>query len=417
MRNATFLAATSLAFAAALPATGQDAPTSPAFSSWFQWDNATGDWGGARTRLEDRGIDFALNFTGDLLGNPEGGLDQATAFAYMAYGSVTLDFEKLGVVPGLSFYIAAAAPGGHDLSGDDIGNFFGVAQIFNGDEARLAEAYFEQTLAGGVIDFVIGRLATGNDFATADSFANYVNGGINGNLGGIPGNFPSFTASPFAQWGARLTVTPSDLFYISAGVYNADPDVQNESNNGFDFTLNPDDGVLTLVEIGLTPNQSDTASGLPGRYVIGGVFDSSDYETFDDSDDTKSGNYGFYAIAEQMVYRDGGPGSSQGLTLWAGITSVPDEEINTLPFGFYGGGYYTGLFNARPDDITAAAVYYGEFSDDLDGQNSETVLEINHRFQIAPSTYITPDFQYIFNPNGGGIPDAWVIGLEASIDF
>ncbi|MEM1397060.1 MAG: hypothetical protein AAGH38_06380 [Pseudomonadota bacterium] len=44
------------------------------------------------------------------------------------------------------------------------------------------------------------------------------------------------------------------------------------------------------------------------------------------------------------------------MTLWGAITSVPDEEINPLPFGLFGGGHYTGLFNGRPNDITAAAI-------------------------------------------------------------
>ncbi|MEM1397059.1 MAG: carbohydrate porin [Pseudomonadota bacterium] len=301
MRNATFLTATSIVFATALPVMSQDTPAPVGPPSWFEWDHATGDRGGTRSRLKDRGIDFALNLTGDFLANPEGGEEQGSAAAYRAYSSIALDFEKLSGVRGLSFYLAAMAAGGQNISEDDIGNVFRVAQVYSGDEPRLAELYFEHTLAHGIVEFAIGRLATGTDFVAAKSFDYYVSGGINGNPGGIDENFPSFTGSPFVQWGARVTVTPSDLFYVSAVVYNAGPDVQNESNNGVDFTLNPEDGVLTLVEVGLTPNQGPLSNGLPGRYAISGVFDSSDYETLQDPDDVKSGNHGFYAIAEQMI--------------------------------------------------------------------------------------------------------------------
>jgi carbohydrate-selective porin OprB len=48
----------------------------------------------------------------------------------------------------------------------------------------------------------------------------------------------------------------------------------------------------------------------------------------------------------------------------------------------------------------------------------ETVLEVNHRFQLAPWLYVTPDFQYIFRPNGSDDePDAAVVGAEIRIDF
>ena len=385
--------------------------------SWFTWDYATGDWGGARTRLENAGITPSLNFTADLQTNPSGGMSQGSAIATDTYGSLEFDLETIAGIPGLSYFIAGSVAAGLDLSGDDIGNFFTVAEAFAGNEARLAQVYFSQSLWQDKFEIVLGRLAPGDDFAAIDGFGNYVSTGVNGNPGGIPANFPSFGASPFAQWGTRVTVTPNDLFYVSAGAYNADPSVFDDGENGLDFKFNPEDGVLYLAEVGITTNQSDNATGLPGTFVIGAVYDSSDFAKLADDSQTESGNYGFYAIAEQMVYREGGPGTDQGLTAWATIASSPDDDINTLPFFFGGGAYYTGLFKSRPDDITAFGVFYGSFSDDLPGQDYETVLEVNHRFQIAPSTYITPDIQYIINPNGGGISDAWVLGLETSIDF
>jgi len=386
-------------------------------SDWFTWDNATGDWGGARTQLQDFGITWALNYTGDWLTNPSGGLQQGTAYASGLYGSLAFDLEKIFDLQGLTFYVAGAYQQGDDLSGDDIGNIFAVSQIFNGDAVRLAQMYFEQSLHQDKVQIAIGRLAAGDDFATADSFGNYVSSAVNGNPSGIPINFPSFTAPPFAQWGARITVNATDNVYFSAGAYNADPTVQDDNENGLDFRFNPQDGVLYLAEIGVSTNQGNAALGLPGRFVLGGIYDSSDYALLADPTMMTSGNYGFYGIAEQMVYREGGPGSDQGLTVWASLTVAPDQAINTIPLGLFGGAYYQGLFPGRDYDVTALAIYYGAFSDDLPGQNAETVLEINHRFQVSPSTYITPDFQYIFNPNGGGIPDAAVFGFEASIDF
>ncbi|MEO4044603.1 carbohydrate porin [Hoeflea sp. CAU 1731] len=396
-------------------AVAQDAqPTAP---GWFEWETATGDWGGARTRLEDQGVTWSLNYTGDLLGNPTGGMSQETAYTSGLYGSVVFDFEKLFDIKGLTLYAGASIQQGHDLSGDAIGNIFGVAEVFAGAAARLDQLYFEQSLLHDRLQIAVGRLAAGDDFAAADSYGYYVSGAVNGNPTGILANFLSFTTPPYTQWGARVKLAQTDAVTVLAGAYNADPSVQDDDMHGVDFRFNPQDGVLYLAQIGLSTNQNSSSSWLPGRYVLGGVYDSSDYAYLSDSTRTKTGNYGFYAIAEQMLYREAGGDGNQGLTAWATVVVAPDQQINTLPFSIYGGAYYTGLFDGRDNDVTAVALYVGAFSENLPGQSVETVLEINHRFQVSPSTYITPDFQYVFRPNGGGIPDAAVFGLEASIDY
>lgn len=395
----------------------QDATEPNGAGSWFTWDDATGDWGGARTRLEDAGITPELNFLIDWLANVDGGLSEGNAAAYQLYGSVTFDLEKLAKIPGLSFYLSAAQVGGDDLSAEYIGNIFDVSEAFTGDSTRLAQTYFLQSFAQDKFELAIGRLASGDDFAVIDSFGNYVSAAVNGNPASLSVNFPSFNAQPNAAWGLRATANFPGNVSWSAAAYNADPSVQDDDQHGVDFSFTPEDGVLALTEISLSTNQDSNAKGLPGQYILGLVYDSSDYPKLDDPDQSVSGNFGFYAIAEQMVYREGGPSSAQGLTAWAALTVNPDESINTLPVAVYAGLGYQGLFKSRNNDITSVGLFYGDFSDDLSGQSEEVVIELNHRFQISPSTYITPDVQYVINPNGGGIPDSVVVGLEASIDF
>lgn len=357
-----------------------------------------------------------MNFTTDILGNPVGGLEQSAAYAGMWYGSTTFDLETLAGINGLSLFVAAAWPGGRDLSADDIGNLFAVAQVFNGRALRLAEVYLEQDLFADRVSVAAGRLAVGNDFATADAFGFYVNSAVNGNPTGILVDAPAFTTSPFTQWGVRTTVAPRSEFYVSAGLYNADPDVQEDAFHGLDFTFNPWKGVLGVGEIGYKPNRADNAVGLPGQYSLGAYFDTSSYDFVDGSPRSRDGNYGIYAIAQQMIYRET-PGSPEGLTIWGTLNVAPENEINTLPIALFGGAYYQGLFPQRPGDVTAFGISYAGFSNDLRGQTYELALEVNHRFQIGDWLYFQPNLQYINNPNGGGIPDALVGGAEVSIDF
>jgi porin len=384
----------------------------------FAWDAATGSWGGARQRLVEAGVTPRAIYTTDLLANPIGGARQGFAYAGNLEASLGFDLERLLGLEGSRFFIAASWASGRDLSEKKLGNLFTVSQVFEGQSVRLAQMYFEQDLLEERLSLAIGRLSTEEDFAASDLFENYVSAGVNGNPFSLPLNAPSFSSDPIASWGLRAIVEPTERLRLAAGAYNADPKVGDDDQNGVDFVLNPQDGVLVIAEAGYRHSQKDGDTGLPGEVRIGGYYDSSEFESFSDPGDERKGNYGLYALLEQMAYREGGAGSEQGLTPWVALTFAPIEEINTLPFFAAGGLVYQGLLRGRDDDTTSLGVYYGRFSDDLPDQSFETVLEVNHRFRLAPWLYVTPDFQYVFRPNGSDDePDAAVVGGEIGIDF
>jgi porin len=386
--------------------------------SWLAQDTATGDWDGLRSRAEAAGVTFEGNYQTDLQTNPIGGEKHGFAYAGLLEASLAFDLETIMGVNGLEFVIAASWASGRDLSDKDIGNLIDVSQVFSGRSVRLDQMYFQQKLLDEALNLAVGRLSTGDDFATSDLYEYYVSEGINENPFAVPENVESFSTDPVAAWGARAIVQPLDQLYLAAGVYNADPEIGDDGENGVDFVLNPQDGVLTVVETGYQRNQAEGDTGLPGNFKIGGYYDSSDFDPVDDEGEQRDGNYGFYLLLDQMVWREGGPGSEQGLTPWAAFTFAPVERINPIPFSASGGLLYQGLVPGRDDDVTALGVYYGKFSDRLEDQNAETVIEANYRFQLAPWLYVTPDFQYVLRPNGSDeIEDAAVFGGEISIDF
>jgi porin len=391
---------------------------------WLSQDTATGDWGGLRSRVEAAGLTVEGNYQTDLLANPIGGEQQGFAYDGLMEISLDFDLDKIAGLEGTSFFIAGYWASGEDLSDTKIGNLIDVSQVFDGRTVRLGQMYLEQELFGDVLDVAVGRLTTGDDFATSDLYDSYVSSGINGNPFALDENLPSFTEDSVAQWGVRAIVHPTEQIRLAAGVYNADPDVAKDGKHGVDFVLNPEDGVLVMAEAGYQWNQAEDDSGLPGSATFGGYYDSSDFESVADEDsddgsgDERDGNYGFYLLLDQMVFREGGAGSDQGLTPWTAFTFAPVERVNTIPFSASGGLVYQGLIPRRDDDLTAVAVYYGKFSDKLEDQNAETVIEVNHRLQLTPWLYATPDFQYVFRPNGqSDIDDAAVFGGEIGIDF
>jgi porin len=209
-----------------------------------------------------------------------------------------------------------------------------------------------------------------------------------------------------------------EQLHFAVAVYNADPNLDKNSKNGVDLTLDPQNGVLSIAETGYHWQQAKGDTGLPGNATFGGYFDSSDYDYLDGSGRTRDGNYGFYLLLDQMVYREGGPGSDQGLTPWAAFTLAPDDKVNTFPYSVSGGLQYQGLIPSRDEDIASFGAYYGKFSDKLEDQNGETVIEVDYLAQVAPWLYVMPDFQYVIRPNGdSSIDNAAVFGAEIGIDF
>jgi carbohydrate-selective porin OprB len=97
-------AATSLtSFAAEAP---KSAPAVIEERSFWQRDTLTGDWFGARTALEKRGIKFDLFFTEYYTGLFAGGAtDQSFEFGGRADALIRIDTDKLGLWEGGGFQV------------------------------------------------------------------------------------------------------------------------------------------------------------------------------------------------------------------------------------------------------------------------------------------------------------------------
>lgn len=397
------------------------------FDDWLQGDYATGTWGGLRTSLEDAGVTFEGGYTTDLMAVRNGNAGSGDGWAYAGridFG-VELDFEKLAGIPGLSVYASGAWSSGSNLSDQQGGNLFAVQQVFTGREIRLSQLYVQQRLFEDVLTLKAGRVTTEDDFLASDIYANYVNGGINGVPGNVPGSNFGYTTAPFAQWGAVIAVEPVEHLRFAVGVYNADEKTIDDRRNGTRFTLDAEDGVFAVGEVSYAWNQVEEGEdgtepsfpeGLPGLAKLGIFGESGDREDLKDGGD-KDGNVGFYVSLEQMVYREADT-ADQGLTPWAVVAYQPRESINELPLFFGAGLVYKGLIPDRNEDSAAIGFFYGKLSGDINPGGSEKVLEFAYTLQLAPWFYVRPDLQFVFDPAGVSSADtAVVFGGEIGITF
>ena len=384
--------------------------------SWSKQDYFTGSWGGNRENLKNKGIDIFGFYYATVLGNPIGGRSKGVSYAGLLDLFINLDLEKLIGVKGSSFRISGYWSSGRSLTEDFIGNFFNASSAFNGDSVGLYQLYFEQSLFDDILNIALGRMATGDDFMTSPIFYNFVSLAFDQNPVSIFFNIPSFTADPTSTWGVRAKVAPVKEFYAMFGLYDSNPATGRISFRNFEPSFNGEG--LIIGEVGFSVNNDRDLKGLPGNYKIGGYYDTSNFALLSAPEAKGSGNYGFYLLMDQMIYREGAPGSDQGLTPFATFTLAPSNDINTFPFFFSTGMVYEGLFPGRDTDTTSFGFSYGNVSKDLVGQDFEILMELTHIFNITPWLSVQPDIQYVIHPGGSSqIPNAFVIGFALDVNL
>ena len=393
-------------------------------------EHLLGDWYGTRTWLEDRGITPTLTFVTDSLGNPSGGKEQGFTTANNVGLDLNFDLEKLCGLEGGSFLLSMSYRFGGSLSANYIHNVFTVQQVFGGETFHLINLAYQQKLFDDRVELRLGRIAAGDDFLVSPYNYVFVQNGFDGNPVGIFFNSPGMTAYPNDTWGALVKVRPTARSYIMGGVYNGDPSIRDNSNNGVDFSM--DGPLFAIAEIAYQPNSLPGDRGLIGNYKAGFWYDNSRFSDFNTSE-FERGNWGFYTLFDQVLIRFGEQGSHRGFGIAGSFLVSPDQSISQMPYFFTAAFVTRGIFPSRPVDVIGLGVVYGHFSNDLQNfqrqaqqldpnvgvQSDETVVELTYRLALLKSAlYFQPDLQYVFRPGGtGGIPDALVLGAQVGVNF
>src|SRR5262249_34044695 len=105
-----------------------------------------GDWLGARTWLEARGLTPTVTLVTDPPGNPTGGLQHGFTATNNLGVDVLFDLDKLFGLAGGSFEASFSERFGSSLTQEYIGNTFSVQQIFPGTYRLVQLAYRQQLL-------------------------------------------------------------------------------------------------------------------------------------------------------------------------------------------------------------------------------------------------------------------------------
>lgn len=438
--------------AAEAPAEEEAEPSIAPHLGWL------GDWGGYRTKLADAGIKVGVNYIGELWRNADGGLGTGTAYNGRFQFSLDADLDKLFSWKGATFHASVLQIQGSGFSGEFLGNIMGVSNVDALSSTRLFELYIEQAFADGKSSLRFGQLSADSEFAASENGALFLNSTFGWPAlfaADLPSGGPAY---PLATPGVRLKWVPNDDFTYMLGVFNGNPapccgDPQEENKYGLNFLV--DQGVFVIGEVAYSYNKGDTAAWLPGTIKLGAWYNSN---SFDDQrydifgiplaspasiglPNQIRGDYSFYAIIDQMIYRMPGT-KDKGISVFGRLSAAPSAQ-NQIGFYADGGVNFKGMVPGREDDsfgvafgtarVTAAARDFDRDTGLYSGayypiRSSETVLEVTYSAQIMPGWTIQPDFQYIWNPGGGvlnpndpfgltTIKNASVFGVRTTINY
>lgn len=410
-----------------------------------------GDWKGARPWLAAHGITPTLTWTGEVLGNPTGGLKQGAVYDGLAELALDFDLATILAWPGATLHASGYWIQGHGLSECCVGNLLTVSSIEAPAGWRFDELYLEQSLAGGAVSVRVGDIAADTEFWLSDTAGLFVNStfgwpGIDAL--DMPGGGPAY---PTPTPGVRLRWNPDPAFALQAGVFNGNPLGDGEDANGLAFALG--DGVFAIVEAAVSYAPE---GGLAGTWKLGAWMNSEDFDNLSIARNGRSlaspaarggprqeaGDFALYAIVDHGLWNEPG-GDGQGLAGFLRVSIAPQQDRNPVTVYADGGLAYTGLLPGRDGDVLGIAFAYAGMSPDLASldrrQNAvsgidgpvvdfEAVAEVTYQAAITPALSLQPFAQYVIHPGGNvanpdgrdptePLADAAVFGLRANVTF
>jgi porin len=416
----------------------------PAKTIWQQ-ETLTGDWGGARTTLKDKGIDVSLTYINEVLDVLRGGINRRASYEGRFDFSVDTDLGKLAGLEGFMTHVTVFnIHGSRDNAAVNVGSIADPSNIDAVRTTRLFTAWLQYGDPAYNKDYPsksdrfslrVGQLAADDEFLTSPTAGGLINGTFGWATIASANLLSGGPAYPLATPGARLQVRPVPDVAIRAAVFSGDPAGDNcvgnpQVCNFHGTTFSFDGGALAIAEAEFGVNQAKAAKGLPGVYKIGFWYASADYADVR-FPGTHDGNWGLYGVADQTVWQQGD--TSVSLFTRAGVTP---SDRNTVSFYIDGGMGLKGLLPGRADDVLTFGVAYQKISPDAVAadraaglpviRSDEVVFEASYAIQLAPWWVVQPDFQYIVHPGGNvsdpanplvPVKDAAVIGVRSVLKF
>ena len=365
---------------------------------WLERDTLTGDWGGARSWLKERGVTVKPRLTQFYQGMTSGDGNHDFEYGGKADLLLNADLSKLGFWKGLSLTVHAEYNFGESVNGRG-GTITPVNTALNfpgsegWDRSDLSSVYFGQ-IFGDSVSLLFGKINI-IDLAGARPFAG--GAGIDSFWNCVFVATPSGTVPPYLL-GALLSVRTETATF---GLWIYDPiDATNKS--GFEDPFN-DVTFRGTVEFPVTIGGLNGHQGFIALYSTerGNAPDISDGIFLPPiSTGIKNTRYYFAYTFDQYLYQSKeNPKEGVGLFGQFGISDGNPNRLYWLGHIGLGG---TGLIPGRSRDNWGVGYYYAAPSNDLKNLpghiqkiRDEQGGEIFYNFAVTPWLVLGADLQVI----------------------
>ena len=412
----------------------------------------TGDWGGTRTSLYNKGINWAFTHKSDFLANTSGGLKRGANWMGYTEAGVKMDLEKLWGWDSTTAYVHYHSELGTQFNQKYVGSFVGVDNIETAaNTAQFNSIWIQKSMFGDNLSVLAGLYAIDSEFYVTDTTGLFIQPpyGMSNDVAQTINNSSNAPAIyPVGALAVRVKYTsPSKSFYAQYALADGVPGDPNNPR-GTHVQLNKGDGTLSIVELGYTPQEGSEPpfpTEHPGDPVPPETKIHEESETFnktaigfwnytarfDDLIDVNAlgirPSYGAYFLAERTLFVEKDH-PSQGLSGFVRFGTA-SKDVHQADWTGSLGLRYHGLCDGRDDDIAGIAVTYNHASDKFrqlvaGTASNQTQVEATYRAQIKPWFALQPTLQFISNPNmkidANGNPtlqNVWIIGTRAEIAF
>jgi porin len=382
-----------------------------------------GNWGGERTRLEERGVNFDFQYVSDSLWNLKSVQKERFASWNRFRGTVDIDFGKLTGWHDLYFHATALWQAGVNL-GAYLGLLTSPSGMSSMNTCRLDSWWIENRWLNARITARVGQFA-GQDFYGAQHYAaSFIFEPMGYALGNLLTDLESF--DPPSTPAMEVRVVPIHNLYVKSMVLAAvrSPFSQNPTGLVPQFNGIP----MSVSEIGFTPGKEassvrafDDVEGrkeYSGLYQFGASYNPGRFAS-PTSAKPQQGNYLLYWMASQALWRVD-PKEAKGLdgTLaydWSPPNVNRNNTILTaglrfnepLPVSFHN----TMSLGYVRNNLSSQFLPPG-----MPAFKTEQGVEFNTLLDLLPMLLLQPVVQYYANV-GGGAQRAVVFGFRTKVEF
>jgi hypothetical protein len=396
-------------------------------------DKLTGDWGGSRTKLSEKGVDLEFRLSQYQQWVTSGGVDRNDEYGGTLDYRVIIDAGKLFGAKGLSFNMHARTRFGQDINAD-VGSFAlqntGLLSQSPGDYhgTDITGLTVSQTfpLFGGLAQATLGKLDA---------------------IDLVTGFFPNISYGQEGFWNANSMVSALPWFGAVAGL---------SLYGGMVVTIDQELGLPKsgLIVTGTTNVATDWGSVSDafkdgtwlagfhrvywkmdeklGYFMIFGGYSTKDQSSNNPNDWVDIPGQGIESTGTKnpwdialYVYQDfwqakGNPDRKANFMI-GGTVGPNDPQF--AQWNFFANVEAFGLKESRPHDRMGAAVWWNGLSPNFKDLVSPEIdlrntwgVEVYYNFEVTPSIHLSPDLQLVKNEReGDGL--AIVPGIRLVIDL